>query len=46
MFTLGVLSLLTVYFLGTFSSIKRAMKDDPQFMSNMKDYLSDDKVES
>jgi len=47
MLTLGVLSLLTVYFFWErFQVIKRAMKDDPQFMSKVKDYLSDDKVES
>ena len=47
MLTLGVLSLLTVYFFWErFQVIKRAMKDDPQFMCKVKDYLSDDKVES
>ena len=47
MLTLGVLSLLTVYFFWErFQVIKRAMKDDPQFMSKVKDYLSDNKVES
>jgi biopolymer transport protein ExbB len=47
MITLGVLSILTVYFFWErFQVIKRAMKDDPQFMSKVKDYISDDKVES
>ena len=47
MLTLGVLSLLTVYFFWErFQVIKRAMRDDPQFMSKVKDYLSDNKVES
>jgi len=47
MITLGVLSILTVYFFWErFQVIKKAMKDDPQFMSKVKDYLSDHKVES
>ena len=47
MTTLGILSLLTVYFFWErFQVIKRAMKDDPQFMSKVKDFLSDDKVDS
>jgi biopolymer transport protein ExbB len=47
MITLGILSILTVYFFWErFQVIKRAMKDDPQFMSKVKDYLSDRKVES
>jgi len=47
MITLGVLSILTVYFFWERSQvIKRAMKDDPQFMSKVKDYLSDQKIDS
>jgi biopolymer transport protein ExbB len=47
MMTLGVLSILTVYlFWERFQVIKKAMKDDPHFMNKVKDYLSDNKVES
>ena len=47
MATLGVLSILTVYlFSERFQVIKKAMKDDPHFMNKVKDYLSDNKVES
>ena len=47
MLTLGALSILTVYyFLERIQVIQRAVKDDPQFMSKVKDYLSDQKVES
>lgn len=47
MTTLGVLSILTVYlFWERFQVIKKAMKDDPHFMSKVKDYLSDNKIES
>jgi len=47
MTTLGMLSILTVYlFSERFQVIKKAMKDDPLFMNKVKDYLSDNKVES
>jgi biopolymer transport protein ExbB len=47
MLTLGALSILTVYyFLERIQVIQRAVKDEPQFMSKVKDYLSDQKVES
>lgn len=47
MMTLGILSILTVYFFcERFQVIKRAMKEDPQFMNKVKDYLSDNKIES
>lgn len=47
MITLGVLSVLTVYFfIERIQVIQRAVKDDPQFMSKVKDYLSDQKVQS
>jgi len=47
MITLGALSILTVYFfMERLQVIQRAVKDDPQFMSKVKDYLSDRKIES
>jgi biopolymer transport protein ExbB len=47
MITLGTLSILTVYFfMERLQVIQRAVKDDPQFMSKVKDYLSDRKTES
>ena len=47
MITLGVLSILTVYlFTERFQVIKKAMKEDPHFMNKVKDYLSENKVES
>ncbi len=47
MIALGALSILTVYFfIERLQVIQRAVKDDPQFMSKVKDYLSDQKVES
>jgi len=47
MITLGTLSILTVYFfMERLQVIQRAVKDDPQFMSKVKDYLSDRKIES
>lgn len=47
MMTLGILSILTVYlFWERFQVIKKAMKDDPHFMNKVRDYLSDNKVES
>ena len=47
MLTLGVLSLLTVYFFWErFQVIKKAIKTDPQFMDKVNDYIADNKVES
>ena len=47
MTTLGVLSILTVYlFVERFQILKKAMKEDPHFMSKVKDYLSDNKIDS
>ncbi len=47
MSTLGLLSILTVYlFVERFQSLKNAIKVDPHFMSKVKDYLSDHKVDS
>ncbi|MDB2317646.1 MotA/TolQ/ExbB proton channel family protein [Flavobacteriales bacterium] len=47
MITLGTLSILTIYFfMERLQVIQRAVKDDPQFMSKVKDYLSDRKIES
>lgn len=47
MLTLGVLSLLTVYFFWErFQVIKKAIKTDPQFMDKVNDYIADNKVDS
>ena len=47
MSTLGLLSILTVYlFVERFQMLKKAMKEDPHFMNKVKDYLSDNKVDS
>lgn len=47
MITLGLLSVFTVYlFWERFQVIKKAMKQDPHFMNKVKDYLSDQKVDS
>ena len=47
MSTLGLLSILTVYlFVERFQMLKKAIKEDPHFMNKVKDYLSDNKVDS
>ena len=47
MTTLGVLSILTVYlFVERFQMLKKVIKEDPHFMNKVKDYLSDNKVDS
>lgn len=47
MITLGILSVLTVYFfIERLQVIQSAVKDDPQFMNKVKDYLSDRKIDS
>tara|TARA_B110000858_G_scaffold185812_1_gene228348 strand:- start:630 stop:1343 length:714 start_codon:yes stop_codon:yes gene_type:complete len=47
MSTLAILSILTVYFfLERLQVINKAMKESPNFMSKVKDYLSDNKLDS
>jgi biopolymer transport protein ExbB len=47
MISLGLLSILTVYlFWERYQVIKNAMKEDPQFMNKVKDYLSDGKLDA
>ena len=47
MSTLGVLSILTVYlFVERFQALKNATKLDPHLMNKVRDYLSDNKIDS
>ena len=47
MITLAILSILTIYFfLERLQVISKAMKETPNFMSKVKDYLSDNKLQS